>query len=170
MDDMKYDGKVLTWNGTKYKATSGMNDGKTNYQNADNQRVPDLGPVPAGRYKVYLGDLGAAKVSNPGTCALAPAWGVESIPRGADAGACEPYWANWGRNRVRMEAIDKSKTFGRGGFYLHDSTKGFSHGCIEIASPFFTALRNYGQTTRRHHLILNVEYVAHGSTYGGTRG
>lgn len=165
MDDMKYDGQVLTWDGKKYKATSGM----PGNQNADKQHVPDAGPVPAGRYKVYLGDLGAARISNPATCSLAPAWGVESIPRGRDAGACEPYWANWGKNRVRMEATDPSRTYKRGGFYLHDSTKGFSHGCIEIDSAFFTALRNYSQTTRRRHLVLHVEYAAHGSTYGGTR-
>lgn len=165
MDDMKYDGQVLMWAGKSYKATSGM----PGDQNADKQHVPDAGPVPAGRYKVFIADLGPAKVSDAATCTLAPAWGVEAIPRGRDAGSCEQYWANWGRNRVRMEPMDRSKTFGRGGFYLHDSTKGFSHGCIEIAGPFFTALRNYGQMTRRRHLILKVEYAAHRSTYGGTR-
>ena len=47
-------------------------------------------------------------------------------------------WANWGNNRVRFEPADvitknKCKT-NRGEFYLHDSVKIYSHGCIERLS------------------------------------
>ena len=32
----------------------------------------------------------------------------QTIPRGANAGLCEPYWANWGKNRARLEAADNT--------------------------------------------------------------
>jgi hypothetical protein len=53
----------------------------------------------------------------------------------------------------------------RGGFYLHDSTKGFSHGCIEVEGSLITGLRNY--KTKRSYLILKVEYAT-SVTNGGT--
>lgn len=42
---------------------------------------------------------------------------------------------NWGYNRIRLESADEKtrKACGgkRGGFYIHDSTKGYSHGCMK---------------------------------------
>lgn len=75
--------------------------------------------------------------------------GIQKIPRGKnDASECEPYWAQWGQNRARMEPADSSTQnkclpVMRGGFYLHDSTKGFSHGCIEVEINLFVQLRIY---------------------------
>ena len=61
---------------------------------------------------------------------------------------------NWGENRVRLNAlhIDNPKARNRGGFYLHDSTKGFTHGCIEIEPRFFARLRTLATTeaSRKH--------------------
>lgn len=68
--------------------------------------------------------------------------GLEYHPRGQAAGTCEIYWANWGYNRIRLESADEKtrKACGgkRGGFYIHDSTKGYSHGCIEVEPVFFS--------------------------------
>jgi len=61
-----------------------------------------------------------------------------------------------------------TETFGRKGFYIHDSTKGFSHGCIEIQPSFFIALKSFVQTTRRSSLVLKVAYVPGRATNGGT--
>ena len=135
MDTLHYDGTTLTWN-TKgsYKATSGMNG----YQKPEFQCVKDRGPVPEGNYYVPLIEGKDAKDDGGGICQLSPSWQIQKITRGTKAGICEPYWANWGYNRVRFEPSDKltkSKCDPkRSGFYLHDSTKGFSHGCIEIAT------------------------------------
>lgn len=164
MDDMIYDGQVIVWNGTRYKATSGLKG----HQSPDNQREPDSGPIPNGRYKVHCNELGAAGVADRNACALAPGWGIQTIPRGAAAGKCEPYWANWGNNRARLEPLTGTRTFSRSGFYLHDSTKGFSHGCIEVQPSFFVALKSFVHTTRRRHLVLKVSYVPGRITNGGT--
>ena len=52
----------------------------------------------------------------------------------------------------------------RGGFYIHDSTKGYSHGCIEVEGSFFSTLR--ATTSRR--LTIEVKYIANRPTNGGT--
>jgi hypothetical protein len=168
--DMEFDGQVLTWNGSgRFKATSGL----PGYQYPRNNCVKDRGPVPEGAYKVLATDLGAAKDDGTGQCNLSPGWGIQTIPRGAAAGSCEVNWANWGRNRARMEPANvKTRTACspiRGGFYLHDSTKGYSHGCIEIDPRFFSALRSRASTASRGYFILKVKYVPERVTNGGTR-
>jgi hypothetical protein len=167
--DMEYDGKILKWQGQRYKATSGM----PGYQRANNSCISDSGPIPEGLYYVFLADKGEADTVN-GRCKLKPSWGMQTIPRGADAGRCEPYFANWGRNRVRLEAANKSTRnrcapLNRRGFYLHDSTKGFSHGCIEVEASLFSRLRSFRSSKHKDRLILKVNYPSGGATYGGTR-
>lgn len=168
MEDMVYDGTTLEWSGKgKFKATSGM----PGFQLPQHQCRPEEGPVPEGLYYIPLIKGGAAKDDGAGICRLQPAWQVQTIPRGAEAGACEPYWANWGHNRVRFEpsnAATRGKcTPKRSGFYLHDSTKGYSHGCIEVETTFFNALRtSMRQGTKK--LTLRIRYKP-GPTNGGTK-
>jgi hypothetical protein len=167
--DLEFDGQLLTWKDQKYTATSGLPD----FQDPKKQCTPDAGPVPEGLYKLLLTDGGQAKDDGKGVCNLRPSWGIQSIPRGVAAGACESYWANWGNNRVRMEPADpktKSVCAGkRAGFYVHDSTKGYSHGCIEVEKSFFSRLRTNAPTNRQGALLLRVLYVKDRPTYGGTR-
>lgn len=173
--DMEFDGQVLTWNGSgRFKATTGLNeeaneDGK-DLQFPEHQCVKDKGPTPEGRYKVYITDLGAAK-GDMSRCYLSQAWGVQTIPRGKSAGECEPNWVNWGYNRARLEPADALTRHAcegtRGGFYLHDSTKGYSHGCIEVETRFFAALKSRKATNG--YFILKVKYVDGRKTNGGTR-
>lgn len=167
--DLTYDGRKLTWTGKgSFKATSGM----LGNQVPKDQCVVDVGPVPEGSYYVPLIEGTSAKDDGKGICNLAPSWRIETIPRGSAAGACEPFWANWGKNRVRFEPADvitKNKCKPkRGGFYLHDSTKGFSHGCIEIDTTFFATLKAFVRASKKKRLHLQIKYVG-GSTYGGTK-
>lgn len=164
---LKYNGNKVTWTQKSYKATSCMKG----YQLVSNQCLKNKGPVPEGLYKVYINDLGIAEDNGNGTCSLKPAWGIQSIPRGEDAGSCESFWANWGYNRARLEPANsdtKSKCNPiRGGFYLHDSTKGFSHGCIEVESKLLVGLKEHGAKTGLSRIILQVEYEGT-TTYGKT--
>jgi hypothetical protein len=172
--DMVYDGQVLSWNGYKYKASSGLTDGflaDTRYPKY--QCVPDKGPIPEGEYKVLLDDKGMATDDGSGKCNLNSGFGFQTIPRGENAGNCEFYWAQWGYNRVRLVAADimtrNACPSPRDGFYLHDSAKGYTHGCIEVEQFFFTTLRAYAKAFKRHSLVLKVKYVKDRQTYGGTR-
>lgn len=57
----------------------------------------------------------------------------------------------------------------RGGFYLHDSTKGYSHGCIEVELGLFVQLRIYSKKTKKKTLIIKVNYENGDSTNGDTK-
>jgi hypothetical protein len=167
--ELLYNGKELTWKSQSYKASSGMKS----YQLSKHQCLPDRGPVPEGNYYIPLIEGGAATDDGTGRCNLSPSWQIQTIPRGAAAGACEPFWANWGHNRVRFEPADTAtkivcRPIKRGGFYLHDSTKGYSHGCIEVERALFTKLRAYIKISKKSHLNFKVKYSG-GSTYGGTK-
>jgi hypothetical protein len=167
--DMTFDGQVLTWRGFTYPATTGL----PGSQLPREQCTRDSGPIPEGRYAFRLVVSGQAQDDGTGRCNLAAGWGLQTIPRGAVAGRCEPYWANWGSNRVRLEPADFSTRNAcapaRGGFYLHDSTKGYSHGCIEVDSRFFDRLKSEARAHPGQRLILQVRYVPNRVTNGGTR-
>ena len=168
--DMTYDGKRVTWQGHgEFRATSGL----PGYQSPEQFCVGDNGPIPPGKYKIFLTDMGQAQDDGTGTCALKPAWGIQAIPRGQAAGECERYWANWGSNRARMEPADAATknrcSPARGGFYIHDSTKGYSHGCIEVEPRLFPILTSYARANKSRQLIIEVAYAADlVSTNGGT--
>lgn len=170
MDDLVYNGTKLNWTTQRisFKATSGMRG----YQSPNSQCLPDKGPVPEGTYRIPLVIGGFASDDGRGQCNLAPSWQIQTIPRNEAAGHCEPYWANWGNNRVRFEPADSAtqKACGgvRGGFYLHDSTKGFSHGCIEVEGSFFFRLKVYAKDNpHKKSLWLKIQYIGN-TTYGKT--
>jgi hypothetical protein len=168
--DMEYDGQVLKWIGAgDFKATSGL----PGYQLPDNSCLKDKGPTPEGIYKVLVANGGKATDDGTGQCSLLPGWGLQAIPRGAAAGPCEPFWANWGNNRARLEPADARTRHGclpeRSGFYLHDSTKGYIHGCIEVEPRFFPLLRTRARLVPRGYFLLRVRYVQGRPTNGGTR-
>ncbi len=184
-EQLLYDGQLLHWQNPEdgmpaesFKATSGMSHPSVgDYQSTANICVQEYGPVPPGDYKLNLWmDPDIAKL-DPKTCALKPSWKIQSIPRGPAAKTpyidCEPYVANWGVHRVRFEPADSvtkavCAPVYRGGFYLHDSAKGFSHGCIEVETKFFTRLKSYASKRVKNRLKLIIKY-SHISTYGGTR-
>jgi hypothetical protein len=175
--DLVYDGQVVSWSGHgAYKATSGMEG----FQMPREQCTANKGPIPTGLYSFGLvEDKKLAQDEGTGICQLRPSPKIQRIPRGAFAADCEPYWAQWGVFRVRLEPLDRAtnercKSW-RGGFYLHDSIKGYSHGCIEVETTFFNELLSYlaamraGRTPRREKLVIEVRYVAERTTNGGTK-
>ena len=180
-DYLDYDGQTLTWmpGGLTYRATSGLRGAQT----PSKQCSPDEGPIPEGTYYLLLRMDRQEYAKDDGTsrCKLRPGSAIQFIPRGGDpnvapkgdqAGECEdPYWANWGWRRVRLEAADRATVTAcfprRGGFYLHDSSKGYSHGCIEVEQPFFNQLLSFVKKTTQTRMLLRVAYTKP-STYGGT--
>ena len=174
---MRYDGRQLTWNGRgTFKATSGL----PAYQYPSFQCYVDKGPIPEGTYTIELKeDIHPARDDGTDMCRLAPSPRLQTIPRGADAGECERFWVNWGQHRVGLQPSDsmtkKVCSPHRGGFYLHDSTKGYTHGCIEVDGRFFEVLRCFLRGMKQHRLpqtsvlVLRVAYAPGVSTYGGTK-
>lgn len=179
--DLYYNGTSLSWPARKktYNATSGLVVSNPDGTTADGRSsqlscVKDFGPVPEGTYTLStVVDPNTYATADFSICKLNPGTDIQKIPRGADAGRCEPFWANWGTNRVRLTPADGTTrdacTPVRDGFYLHDSTKGFSHGCVELDTSFFTDLYDFSKTSTTHRrLTLEVKYTSQG-TYGGTK-
>jgi len=187
-DNLLYDGTHLEWRNAfdgkslYWRATSGM----PGSQNATEQCTKDAGPVPEGEYEIEVVVRGEAKTYFR-TCSLVrpSGGGIQSIPRGADAVGkvggktvdCDPYWQNWGENRVQMTPADaKTRTAcspRRSGFYIHDSNKGFSHGCIEVEKEFFTRLNTFATVIAKQKkdptMRVTVKYRRSDmSTYGYT--
>jgi hypothetical protein len=194
-EDMLYNGQHLDWYGVgNYNATSGLNldenfkrthgitaEGTYDFRTAAEQATKNAGPIPEGYYSFSLriaGDATVSRLDRHGQpAALDTRQGIEALPDhmvGPDKKIREVNVAEWGHDRVRLNNlhIDHPKARGRGGFYLHDSTKGYTHGCVEVDTMFFTRLRAYAKekAKTRHSLILRVKYPSAGaSTYGGTK-
>jgi len=170
--DLLYSGTTMVWVGKfAYPATSGL----PGYQNATFQAVRDHGPVPEGLYSFPLKMGGEGHMTS--TTTLDTGEGVQSLPAHFTfRGQTYDNYA-WGPDRVRLTIhhIESPKHRHRNGFYLHDSTKGFSHGCIEVSPHFFKHLRDYissGAAKRDHrkNLYLRVQYLTPDiTTYGGTK-
>ena len=195
--DLAYDGQVLTWNApsdfAKFNASSGLVERKARMFRSDAyiyafvedyrctwyEASKDRGPIPSGVYRV------ATKIPKQPyatfdvqTCGLSDNFSVQQIPRGgkitdhptsSTAGECEPYWANWGFNRVALLPIGKNAAPHRSGFYLHDSSKGYTHGCVEVDQKFFTdKLLPVVQKHPGIEMRLTVKYSKVFHTYGST--
>lgn len=171
-EDMLYDGTQLNWYGHGiYHATSGL----PGHQNSAEQSHRDEGPIPEGLYSFPLLISKDATMVGPGKLDVRE--GVEHLPPVFHYNHLAYDNIAWGPDRVRLAIIhiDDKRNRHRNGFYLHDSTKGYSHGCVEVAPVFFNALRTYVKlpAARRHgktRLYLRVKYPSgHASTYGGTK-
>ena len=187
MADLLYNGTELIAKlatDKKYNATSGL----PGYQNAEFQKMKDKGPIPEGKYYILLlVDKKPFAQANYGSCSLLPTTSaLQQIPRGANAiipsgvplptvngltiTTCDGIWANWGWNRIVVNVYAETNAFGRNGFYLHDSAKGYSHGCIEVDIDFFTDLRKFIKNTTKKKLNLEVKYPnPKASTLGKTK-
>lgn len=168
MAELSFNGTRLIWNGYgDFKATSGQKD----HQNAAHQTLSDFGPIPEGSYFFHaVLQPRAATLIGPGQ--LDRREGIQSVPQSLSYNGETYDLAPWGPDRVRLSVtrIDDPRARHRGGFYLHDSVKGYSHGCVEVEGRFFTQLRAYTRSQgARKILHLRVQYPAKdASTYGGT--
>ena len=142
-----YNGTRINWYDnnnniiTSYNATSGL----PNYQNSQYQKMKDRGPIPAGTYKIDLSlnsEREASVYDNSGE--LKPGQGIERIPdRYVSTSGTVYSYPGWGQRRAKLTPVS-GNMYGRGAFYIHDSHKGYTHGCIEVDSRFFNRLINYG--------------------------
>jgi hypothetical protein len=174
-EDMLYDGTHLNWYGQgSYPATSGLKDESGDYRAANFQTQKDHGPIPDGRYALHLTKASAAQVQQvgPGQYELLSADGIQDIEQIKLPGGSMGHSSAWGDNRVKLHTlhIDNAAARNRGGFFIHDSHKGYTHGCVEVAPQFFHDLRRFAA---KHHwrgtLVLKVRYPkADSSTHGDT--
>lgn len=85
----------------------------------------------------------------------------------------ELFHKSWTRKDI-VQHFDKARCAGvggRNGFYLHDSKKGHTQGCIEVEAKFFVALRKFMSDNKKlRSLALRVSYPSYKSaTLGKTK-
>jgi hypothetical protein len=174
--DLVYSGTTLVWKSSLppsargqdplyFPATSGLGR-----PTAGEQNLPNMGPVPPGSYSFLAAfDPLQSTISqaNARTDGLNNAReGIQAVP------TTDPKAAHdWGRWRVRLTR--QGQTHGRDGFYLHDSHKGHTHGCIEVgpdkSRTFFDYLIEYASDKRKPKLRLTLR-VVYGDRDAPTKG
>jgi hypothetical protein len=176
-DELFYNGVVLEWSGHgTWKATSGAGD----FQKPKDQDKKDKGPIPEGLYDVPL-VLGGTAVPIGHlnfTIKYKPSLTIQEMPTNfLVPGNANPFSqdTSWGCNRVGLKTVqfdDPEKCGHRAGFYIHDSHKGYSSGCIETEKEFFELLIPFAKQQRRSGgvaaLKLRVNYTGQTTTNGGT--
>ncbi|WCT12234.1 tlde1 domain-containing protein [Mucilaginibacter jinjuensis] len=148
----------------KYKASSGA----PGYQRARYESTKDYGPLPEGKYWVLLMPNPARVAkhdSRTGELLANPEGGIEKIPGSVVVGGHTLIYPGWGNTRARLFADRGTQTFGRSNFYLHDSHKGYSHGCIETSPHIFDLLMKARQSFTKVALMVDYANVDT-STYG----
>ena len=163
-----------------YKATSGLNNATTttgaiiDCQYAKYQNVRNGGPTPEGQYYINLKpDPNRIANADPKTGQLlrSPEGGIEKIPdyyQREDGHYCT--YSEWGKHRAKLEPVSVTGASNRdnNSFYIHDSEKGFTHGCIEIEKEFFNDLMEYGDDNSKIDVIIEYPGPDH-NTNGGTK-
>jgi hypothetical protein len=197
--DLFYFGKYLVWRRSLppfsassppmiFAATSGNSPWVAGLQG-----MSDSGPIPEGLYSL-LATIDPLQASSEmanhlsGKDILNDHEGIQFLATKDDG---QPRNDQWGTMRVKLTTIrfqsnwfvpsgpfGRSKTgFNRFGFYLHNSHKGFSHGCVEVGmnsnnQSFFDALLSYAisdNAKTKPRLRLKVSYRDRNTeTKGGT--
>jgi hypothetical protein len=193
--DIYYFGRFLVWrrslppsaagsaagsNFLLFDASSGL------FSIASAQNQPDNGPLPEGTYRLKaeldplqnsIDKANAALRNEPGPNGPISntRQGIQYLPIGGNPGS--PLVApQWGSMRVRLEPTSASSQ--RGGFYLHNSAKGYTHGCVEVGSSleprrrdFFSLLVEFATSgNAKKSLMLKVKYrTPDTSTRGNTK-
>ncbi|PZR07136.1 MAG: hypothetical protein DI539_23990, partial [Flavobacterium psychrophilum] len=179
-----YDGKIITvYEGSVgdkskvvgvYKGTSGYKDPQDpsiDFQNAGEQKTKNFGPVPKGKYRINLvPDPNRVADDDDGELIPSPQGGIQQVPQStwSNDGKTEYEQTNWGTWRARLQPLKGTNTYGRTTFYLHNSTKGYSHGCIECSNGIYNVLINYRNAGKKFIDVV-IDYPNNNSsTNGGT--
>ena len=143
-DYLVFNGKQVVWyNGdggfvASYKAVSGGLD----FQNKKYQNQKP-GPIPEGAYTINL-SLNPNRVATryEGNLFYNDV-GIMKVPNWMKVQSLNP----WGNTMARLEPVKGTNLWGReNNFYMHDSNKGYTSGCIEVQSSFFARLLDYRQS------------------------
>jgi hypothetical protein len=155
LDWIEYTGRQLTWYGgdtgdrSRALRTCAATSGLPDFQFIFLQNNKDAGPLPGGLYSINLapdpyriargnGVTGDLYSNSQG--------GIEQIPGSIPVtGDSSRVWTypGWGTWRARLNPIQVPNTYGRSNFYLHNSHKGFTHGCVESCDDLLNDLIRY---------------------------
>jgi hypothetical protein len=171
LDWIQYNGERLTWFGGDYphRSSPGIScwarSGASGYQLPRDQNKPGKGPVPEGSYTINL-RKDPNRVASVSGGKLLEDTGIQQIPTvGPDGGRLQYIPGIWGSWRARLEPDTPGS---RDNFYIHNSRKGYTSGCIETCDKLMQELLNY---RKKHGRIgVYVDYTGAETTRGSLRG
>jgi len=165
LDWIEYTGLRITYysgsTGDRSHAVStGPADSGLPWSQATSRCQTENGPLPPGRYKINLGPNPDRFASVLDTGELASGQGVQQIPSSGTTPDGRTFtYPGWGTWRARLTPIGSTSTTGRPSpnFYLHNSVKGYSHGCVETPDKFRDLLKSYRSSGNRS-IEVRVNY------------
>lgn len=157
-----------------FKASSGNDHARLfnkqiiNLQQAKYQYVKGGGPTPEGLYSINLKpdpNRIAEIDKNTNQLLRSSEGGIEKIPGNGSS--------DWGSNRAYLYPIKvtgaTTKERDNDTYYLHDSQKGFTHGCTECETEIFTRLKEYRKAGNKDiDVVVKYPSPEH-KTNGGTK-
>jgi uncharacterized protein RhaS with RHS repeats len=168
LDYLIYRGKTLDWRGDngELKGRFAATSGAPCCQNASYVNERNNGPLPVGDYRINLALSPNRLVKRKGD-ATDGGHGIERFPVGTRRHPLDDAWGTW---RARLDPYPGQK-LKRGNFYLHDSGKGYSSGCIEVTREqgrkLLELLKNYSDNGS---ITLYVRYASTGTSTNGSTG
>lgn len=130
------------------------------YQRREHQNRANIGPVSEGRYFIDLRPDPSRIARTLPNGETVPGAGVEHLPNSAIFD-----YSAWGTWRARLQR--NSRQGNRDNFYLHNSHKGYTHGCVETTCDdllqYLIQYRVLGNS--RIDFVINYQDA---TTYGGT--
>jgi hypothetical protein len=138
---LRFDGRFLVMTGNTtgvYPAVSGRPDnrGSFDYSSARHQ-MENVGPIPSGRYWIQPSQMWKNRWYNLASRAA------------------------WGDYRLTIHVMPGTRTFGRGGFFIHGGTHAGSAGCINLHSGMENFVREIEAATKgmpECYVPLTVQY------------
>lgn len=132
---MHGDGGNLSW-----RAVSGRPDDRGGFDySPGRQRQSNVGPIPEGDYWLdprQLQDLRDRWL-----------YGLR-------------FEGPWGTHRITIHPFDATRTFGRGGFFIHGGESPGSAGCIDLTGEMAAFAARLAETPRGSKVVLRVRYGA----------
>lgn len=164
LDWIEYTGMTLNWYGgnvgdrSKILSSGNAASGNMRSQSSSNCSKKDVGPIPPGEYSIDLEPDPNRVVKGIGT-GTTPGRGIEKFPADyyTSSGTLVTF-RDWGTWRAALKPSSSNKMMGRDNFYLHDSKKGFTKGCIESPSNMYEKLVNYRNAGNKMIAVL-VNYT-----------
>lgn len=138
---LRFDGRFLTMAGDTRKtcpAVSGRPDDRGNFDySSARQQIPNAGPIPPGQYWVRPSQMWTNRWYNIASRAA------------------------WGDHRLTIHVMPGTRTFGRGGFFIHGGNRAGSAGCIDLQSRMEDFVRDVAAATKAApdcYVPLTVRY------------
>lgn len=176
---MVYTGTELLWcqqnmsGETEVKMTFVASSGWPGMQStSESYQRKKLGPIPETqglnqKYSInltYKPDRIAGVIPNgPEEGELYAAYGIQEIRPKVKVRNTTYTYQEWGSIRARLEPQNVS-TYGRDNFYLHDSGKGYSHGCVDVVGR--EVFDSYIIPYRKNHQSVDLLVNYSGSVSG----